>query len=308
MKDKIMFSVVTPVYNCGRWVAEAVNSALGQERDDFEMIVVDDGSTDETPEILGRCSDRARIIRQENAGVSAARNRGMEEARGEWIAFLDADDRWRPGHLDRLASGIERNPGAGLVYTDVMVIDEQGRSLKPKRSPGPGSDPFRSLILANTITTSAAAVRRECLGKTGSFLPGLECGEDWDLWLRIAHRFPVVHVPEISADYRRRGGGAVHTRGIAMRDDNLLVVSRAAALSEDLPKSLLRKARANCYLESAVRLLVDDDVAGARNEALAALRANPLLPAAWGILAMTLGGRPTARAVLRWRRRRERTP
>ncbi|HUT53321.1 MAG TPA: glycosyltransferase [bacterium] len=305
-EKQLRFSVVIPVYNSGRWVAEAVESALGQGRDDVEVIVVDDGSTDDTPAVLARFAGRARVIRQENGGVSVARNRGIGEARGEWIAFLDADDRFRPGHLDRLDRAASAHPDAGLIYADAMLIDGEGREIKPKTARDPGPDPFTSLLLRNVITTSATAVRAGCLNQVGAFYPVLKGPEDWDLWLRLAARFTVARIPEISVDYRKHGAGLVHTRGVSMREDNLTVIARAASLRPGLPEEVIRKARANCFLESAVRLAAGEEASATRQELVSALRLNPMLPAAWALFALTLGGRPALRMAMSFRRRRER--
>ncbi len=306
--NSVLFSVVIPAYNRGAWVGEAVSSALAQVGPDFEVIVVDDGSTDDTPEVLAEYADKALVVRQENKGVSLARNSGIEASRGDWIAFLDADDRWRPGHLERLEKAILAEPEAGIVYADAMVIDAAGTELKIKRSPDPGPDPFITCLLANNITTSSAAVRRDCIDKVGGFLPGLKSGQDWDLWLRVLDSWPAVHVPEVSVDYRRQEGGTVHTRGMAMREDSLLVVSRAAKLRPDLPAGVLKKARANCYLESAVRMLAALDSAHARSELLSALRLHPAALRAWGLLFLSLGGPSAAEAALVYRRRKEGSP
>lgn len=301
----LLFSVVIPTYNQAQWLSEAVASALAQGREDTEVIVVDDGSTDETPEVLRAFADRALIIRQENAGVSAARNRGLEAGQGRWIAFLDGDDRWRPGHLDRLARAIAERPEAGLIFTDAMVMDEDGRELKARRSPDPGRDPFRSFLLENPVTTSAAAVRREALQKTGKFCLDLKGPEDWDLWLRLALDFPVVHLPELSVNYRRQSQGLVHTRGVALREDTFKAMERISALVPDLPASLLRRARFNRYLESAVRLLAGEDIRTARRELISALREDPFGVRAWLLLAFSLGGKSLVQAALKWRQSRE---
>jgi glycosyltransferase involved in cell wall biosynthesis len=307
-EKQFKFSVVIPAYNCARWLGEAVESALGQGREGAEVIVVDDGSTDDTPSVLASFAGRARVLRQENAGVAAARNRGIEEAHGEWIAFLDADDRFRPGHLDRLDRAAREHSEAGLIYTDAMMVDEAGREIKSRRSPDPGPDPFTSLLLKNTVTTSAAAVRRECLDRVGMFYPGLKGPEDWDLWLRLAHGFPVAHVPEISVDYRRQSGGLVHTCGLALREDNLTVIERAASLRPGLALGVLRKARANCFWESAVRLAAGGEASLARRELTAALRFDPLQVRAWGLFVLAMGGRTALRAALAVKRIAERTP
>ena len=300
----LLFSVVIPAYNRGKWVAEAVDSALSQDRHDFEVIVVDDGSTDNTEETLSVYKEMAVVIRQENAGVSVARNTGIENAQGEWVAFLDADDRWRPGHLGRLAEAIRKNPDAGLIYTDAMVIDDEGRELKEKRQPKMGDDPFIDLLLGNNITTSGAAVKRECFSDIGMFLPDLKSGQDCDVWLRVADKYPVIHLPEISVDYRRQPESTVHTRGMAMRDDCLFIMSRAASLRDDLPATMLKRANANCYYESAVRMLAASDARLARLELVSGLREYPSLKSL-ALLALSLGGPKMATFAVSIRRRNE---
>lgn len=300
-----MFSAVVPAYNAGRFIHDAVSSILSQDLPASEVIVVNDGSTDNTAEVLASFGDRIKVIEIENSGPSTARNVGVNAAIGEWIAFLDADDRWWPGHLNLLESWINEHPGAGLIHTDEMVIDEEGKELKPMHTKTDRRETFCSILLDPTVTTSATAVRRSCFDGVGMFLPGLKSGQDWDLWLRIARLFPVIHVPQISIYYRRHSGGIGHTRGLAKRDDNLFIVSRAAAEATQLPESLLRRARANCYLESAVRMLVTMDTAQARRDIMSALREYPLLPKAWVLLMVALGGPKAAQAAVAWRRRRE---
>jgi len=250
------FSVVIPVYNLERYVMEAIQSALSQTRPADEVIVVDDGSTDNSPEVIASFADRIKSIMQENSGVSVTRNKGIEAASGDWICFLDGDDRWKAHHLETVEKAIKDNPDAGMVFSDAIVIGENGKEIKKKLSPDPGPDPFVSLLLRNTITTSACCVKKRIIEKNGGFLKSLKGMEDWDLWLRIAREHEVAHIPQITIDYRKQEMSLVHTRGRGkgMREDNLFVVSRAAALDPKLPMPVLRKARANCYLESAVRL------------------------------------------------------
>ena len=299
------FSVVIPAFNSARWIDEALASVSGQGRSDVEVIVVDDGSADDTAALVERHAG-VRLIRQENQGPATARNRGLAAARGEWIAFLDADDRWRPGHLDRLTEAIRLYPGAGLIYTDAMVISPDGRELKPKDSPPLGPDPFRSLLLRNTVTTSCAAAPREALERAGGFSPSFHGPEDWDLWLRLARRYPVVRVPLITADSRRQEAGLVHTAGGRLLEQNLVIITRAASLEPRLSDRDLRRARANCLIESAVRRLSAGDARGARGELMAALRQRPCAGKVWALAVVSLGGAPAARALKKYWRRGER--
>lgn len=306
-KENIFASVIVPVYNGRRWIAECLDSALSQGRGDIEVLAVDDGSTDDTPSILAEYGEPVRVMTQDNGGVAAARNRAIQEARGKWIAFLDSDDRWLKGHIDAIHHAAQETPQAGLIYTDAAVIDKEGKRIKNKPGPDPGKDAFISFLLGNRITTSAAAVRRDILEKTGGFPEGLKSRascEDWDLWLRIAASFPVVHVPSVTVEYRRQEDSAVQTQGISIRGDNLYVLSRALKL-RDVPERVQGKAMANCYLESAVRLLAGLDTAAARTELFSALRHRLFLPKAWALFPATLAGPWLINRLLAWKRERE---
>jgi glycosyltransferase involved in cell wall biosynthesis len=142
-----LVSVVIPCFNYGRFLPEAVDSVLSQGVTDLEVIIVDDGSTDETPEVVARLTDpRIRAYRFQNGGNSAARNHGIELARGEFLAFLDADDRWLPGKLERQLALLEAEPGVGMVFTDFRRFDDHGSSRRPssisfRNWPGFPSDP-----------------------------------------------------------------------------------------------------------------------------------------------------------------------
>ncbi len=303
----IFFSAVMPVYNCGRYVVEAIESMLAQGRDDLEVIVVDDGSTDDTLKKLFPFKDRVKIMTEDNKGPAAARNRGIEAARGEWIAFQDCDDRWLPGHLDRLERAVLENPGAAMVYSDAMLIDEEGAEIKKKRAPGPGRDFFLTVLMDNTVSTPAVCVRREVLVSAGMFYPPLRSAQDWDMWLRIGYGYKVVHVPEITVQCRRRQESTMHTRGVStgMRDDNLLVMQRVAKMAPELDPALLRKATARRYLESAERMVVAYDTRGARKELMQAIKRCPASAGAWLMLLPTLGGPMLARALVSFRRWQE---
>ncbi len=303
-KEKIFASVVVPVHNEEKWIGEAIDSALAQDRDDLEIVVVDDGSTDRTPQILAAYSCPVRVITQQKQGVSVARSRAIAEARGKWIVFLDADDRWLPGHINALEQAAAQDPEAGLVCTDAAVIDSEGNRIKKKPSPDSGKDTFFSVLTANRITTSAAAVRRDVIQEVGAFVPGLKRAQDWDLWLRVAERFPVVHLPVVTAEFRQQEKERVRSMGVSIRDDNLFVISRALELRE-VPESVRKKAIANCYLESAVRLLAGLETGAARKEILTALSYRFYLPAAWAMLPASLAGPRLMKQALSWKRKWE---
>lgn len=204
-------TVVIPAYNPGRHLIEAIESALDQEPAPLEVIVIDDGSA--VPIAVGEPGS-VRVIRQPNAGPSAARNRGIREARGELIAFLDADDVWYPGKL--AAQLAQFRPGVGLCSCDFDIIDVGGN--RPGWG-GHGGD-YRQLLKGNSLGTSTVIARRSLLLEVGLFDEAVRHSEEWGTWLDIAHRSELEHVGEVlvgyrlhhanaSKDYRRMWMGAV---------------------------------------------------------------------------------------------------
>ncbi len=188
-------SVVIPTYNQEKFLAEAIASVRAQAWPDLEVIVVDDGSTDGTADLLLRLEAEGglRWFRQENAGAAAARNRGIREARKEWVAFLDADDFWLPGKLAAQFEALRQSPAAGLCYTDVLIRFEDGeeRELACRPSARPL---LWELLTSNFFATPTALVRRDCFGRVGLFDAELRTGEDWDMWLRLAAHFDSIRV------------------------------------------------------------------------------------------------------------------
>lgn len=297
-----MFSAVVPAYNAGRFIHDAVSSILSQDLPASEVIVVNDGSSDNTMEVLATFGDKIKVIDIENSGPSTARNLGINAASCEWIAFLDADDRWRQNHLGEIAKVIRRNQSVTMLYTDANMIDEEGRVMKRYSVTRPGDDPFRTFLVTHSIPTPSVVVKKSALIEIGGFLEGLRSGQDWDVWLRLSRAGVVVHVPQITVEVRKNPAGTILSRGLPIRDDSLFVLSRASALDPDLPESLLCRARAQCYMDSAVRMLVALNTAQARRDIFSALKEYQFLPKAWALLMVALGGPGAARAVVAWRK------
>ena len=207
-------SVIIPTYNCAPYVGAAVESVLAQTWQDFELIVVDDGSTDNTRSILERYLDRIVYLHQENQGESVARNRGIEIARGEYIAFLDSDDLWQPTKLERQVANLKAHPEAVLAYSYSYAIDASGEPIcfRGSNRIGAGEDGlhqvFEQLIMGNVVANiNTVLLRRQSLLGMTAFDPAIEWGEDWDLWLRLSLAGPFGFVPEPLACYRMRKPG-----------------------------------------------------------------------------------------------------
>src|SRR5437773_3361686 len=185
----MLVSVVIPTFNSADYLAQAIQSVLVQTYQDFEIIVVDDASTDHTEEVLRPFAKRICYVRQDRGGPSVARNRGILQARGEMIAFLDADDVWRPTKLARQVEFLDYYPEACLVYTDFTRGPQPGsnnesrlQAFKPRDS----TQAFQGLLEENFIATPTVMVRRSALARSGLFDPKLRGSEDLDLWLRLA--------------------------------------------------------------------------------------------------------------------------
>ena len=184
-------SVIIPTYNRGWIVRDAIDSVLGQTYADFELIVVDDGSTDRTPQILDAYGDRLRVIRQANQGVSAARNRGIGDSSGPLIALLDSDDIWLPGKLSVQVDFFIKNPEALICQTEEIWIRNGVRVNPGKRHHKPSGMIFERSLELCLVSPSAVMVRRELFEKVGLFDENLPACEDYDLWLRVGCWFPV---------------------------------------------------------------------------------------------------------------------
>ena len=194
-------SVVIPTYNRAHLIAETIISALEQGLADKEIIVVDDGSTDDTSEVVKAFQDQVIYIRQANSGPARARNTGIRMARGNYIAFLDSDDIWLPEKLELQYQALRQNPNQGLVFSDVMWFSNgqvMVPSLREKYQLHTGNV-FEKLLFDNWIATSSVVVKKECLEEVGGFDedPQIMFVEDWNLWIRLAKKFPFGMVDKV---------------------------------------------------------------------------------------------------------------
>lgn len=198
-------SVVIPAHNAEPFIGAAVDSVLGQTFRDLELIVVDDGSTDGTAARLQAYADaRLSCVRQDNQGVSRARNRGMAESRGRFVAFLDADDVWQPAKLDRQLQALDRRQQCRACYTTAVLTDARLQPFGEQRTVE-GSVTLRNLLIyGNLVPAGASSVlcTRGALDEAGAFDASLSLCADWDLWLRMAERTCFACVDEPLVLYR----------------------------------------------------------------------------------------------------------
>jgi glycosyltransferase involved in cell wall biosynthesis len=237
-------SVVIPCFNHARFLAEAVGSALGQTRPAAEVIVVDDGSTDESARVLEAWAGRVRVVRQGNRGVAAARNAGAALATGDLLAFPDADDVWLPEKLAEQIALFAASPGLGLVHCGVEEVDAEGRTLRTRLDGLDGRVAEEMLLFRRTAILgggSGAVVTRAVFEQVGGFDEALATSADWDLHHRVARRTPVGFVPRVLLRYRVHGA---NMHADVARTAREMQAAYAKAFAED---ERLRPLRRRAY-------------------------------------------------------------
>lgn len=199
-----MFTVVIPLYNKELSIKNTIDSVLNQTYQDFEIIVVNDGSTDNGARIVEAINDdRIVLVHQENQGVSAARNLGIQEARYEWIALLDGDDLWQVNHLEEITKMMDIFPNEKVYVTSFEYSDKRKMFKHSRKSPIFKIDNyFKEAIKEKLMWTSIVVVNKDCFEKVGRFNVSLNRGEDLDLWARLAREYRVIKSSTITAIYK----------------------------------------------------------------------------------------------------------
>jgi glycosyltransferase involved in cell wall biosynthesis len=294
-------SVLISSYNFGRYIGTALESVRLQTHQDFEAVVVDDGSTDDSLAVIGRYldDDRFRLVRQRHVGQARAKNRGIEESRGEFIAFLDADDYWLPHKLERQLRQL-RDPGVGVVFSRRTLIDEEGQPFARPSDPMPSGFVLNEMFRQNFVCFSTAMIRRQVVEHVGWFDERLDLAIDYDFWLRAATHYDFAFVDEPLAAYRighanlsRRQLDRLHFARFIMErfreryDGKLILDPQAVGVSEAETWNHLSVFSRGYSRSAATRF------------ALKALALRPLGVAAWRSVAMAMLPRPLIHLVRR---------
>lgn len=205
--DQPLVSVIIPNYNHTRFIPGAIQSVLAQTYSRYEIIVVDDGSTDDSREVVARFGDKVRYIWQENQGLAGARNTGVQAASGELIGLLDADDKWHPDYLEQMVALSGMHPDGAVFYCMAQCMDVEECDL-PQYVGGPAVDPdilYQVLLRANFIIPSTVLFRKKTIVKSGCFDANLRSCEDWDMWLRLLPVERIIGTSRCLVRYRVHG-------------------------------------------------------------------------------------------------------
>jgi glycosyltransferase involved in cell wall biosynthesis len=304
-----MVSIIITCFNGERWIRQAVDSALAQSYPHREIVIVDDASTDGSL----RCLEPYRslpgvelVAHPVNLGIPATKNDGVRHSRGEYLAFLEQDDEWAPAKLERQVAAFEADAEVGLVYTTaVYLAPDGGESLLRQPVSVPQSSrraAVEAVFRNNPVTSmSSVAVRRHCLAELGGFDESFHGADDYDLWLRMAGQFKMVHVDQPLVRYRRHAGSFSAAHAERMLEDRLRIIRQAADAHPYL-RPLLAQRLAAVWSSSAV--LAFEQRAGRQALAYAAraLRLAPGRLRHYAVLGLVATGGVGRRLLARWRR------
>lgn len=293
----VRITAVIPTFNYGRYIARAIESALGQTRPPDEIIVIDDGSTDDTAQVLARFAGSLRVLHTPRVGVSKARNTGWRAATGELIAFLDADDCWLPTKLARQLEVLAEYPHTIAVGCGNRVRDASGRELLTRFYPNPSLDRDERLRQIATrkawvgSSNSGALIRRAVLDRVGGFDESLSAAEDWDLWLRLAALGEIRNVHEVLTEIHFHRTGTFRGSPIMEESQWRVHEKLCATWPEAIDDTTRRQSRALILRDAAGECLHNRDRRGAARRLLGSLWNQPRQPAVWDeVVRVVLGG------------------
>lgn len=243
-----LISVIIPVYNAENTIRETIESVLKQTFSDFELIVINDGSTDSTLDILCQIDDpRLKVYSYPNAGPNRSRNCGMSYACGKYVSFIDADDLWTGDKLEAQLRALEQNPEAAVAYSWTDCIDESGKFLRPGSHLTINGNVYEHLLLWDLLENgSNPLICREAFLEVGGFDELLPAGQDWDFYIRLAAKYEFVCVPSVQILYRV-SGNSLSAQVFRLESALLQVIEKAFQQSPESLKYLKRYSLANIY-------------------------------------------------------------
>ena len=300
-------SVVMSLFNAQRYLREAVDSILAQTHRDFEFVIIDDGSTDSTPQILLSYTDpRINVIRQENSGLAVALNRGIAASRGQYIARMDGDDRTDPRRLAKQLAFLEQHPAIGIVGTWADIIDADGNVLMRKKELVEPSAIRRTIATYNCFNHGTVMFRRDIFEKAGRYsttFPESVPVEDYALWLRMLRHCEGANIPEYLYSWRQHSTSTSSSQRQKQGEQFFLVSEiYIKSMIADLEKKAFDRQELAYYYYSLGKMYYHHRRAGYRHFLLKALRLNPLVaPKAYVYLGLSFAGSALADKLRRLR-------
>ncbi len=267
-------SVVIPAYNAMRFLPHTVESVLAQTLQDFEVLIVDDGSKDNTASWAAAHPDpRVKLVSRPNGGAAAARNTGVAAARGEYVAFLDADDLWQPTKLEKQVARMEADPEVGLVDTWISYINAAGEPIGKVMTQHLEGDVWAQMVEYNLVRCgSTPLVRRRLFGEVGTFDESFRYAEDWEMWIRITARYRFAVVKEPLAAYRQHADNK-HKNYQSLLPTLRRIIDKSFRDVPAAQQHLKGRALGRAYLHTAWRSLLyagdDKEASQLHQEALA---------------------------------------
>lgn len=287
-------SVIIPTYQSVQFIREAVESVLAQTYKDYEVIVVDGGSTDGTREVLDSYGNRIKVISQKTKGISNARNIGVSASKGKYIAFIDSDDLWLPNKLEAQTKFFESKPNiVGLIYSDTLFFTEEGVSEPKYKTLFQALKPYRGRVLKhllnrNFIPASTVMMRKICFEKVGYFDESLSLCEDIDMWIRVAESFEIDYQGIVLAKNRWHLGSVTHDRERHFRS----LIALQKKIIQYLPKGFKSKSfYRRCYkpyLTFGISDLLTDETENANQKFSEYIKLYPYNMRAYFLLLLTL--------------------
>lgn len=305
---KPLVSVVIPTYNRADLISFTIDSVLKQTYESFEIIVVDDGSTDNTLEILSTFGDSIKVFTQNNEGVSSARNKAIKNSSGDWIAFLDSDDLWYPQKLQCQFEKLKSEGDYKWMYCDAEYFDNETQAslglISDIAKPHTGWV-LKDLFMSNFISSPTPVVAREVFDVTGVFHDEKLLPEDWDMWLRIASHFPVCYVDLPLARYRTHISNTSNMSRTfswyeTFVDRSEVALERAVENNPEL-ESFKGRSLSNIYAGLGKSFVRNGDYASSRKFFVQAVKLTRLNPKLYIYLLIAFTGRLTISWLLRFR-------
>ncbi|MGG6269755.1 glycosyltransferase family 2 protein [Leptolyngbya sp. AN03gr2] len=256
IEESPIISVIIPAYNAEKMIRETIESVLNQTFGNFEIVVVDDGATDKTVEVVQSIPDsRIKVFSYSNGGLPTARNRGIEVSKGEYLTFLDADDLWTPDKLERQWQALEDHPEAGFAYSWTNFIDKDGKLLYRGTRYGNDTNIYHKLLVRNCLESgSNILVRRSAIEQIPHFDPDFPKAADWDFYIRLAAQFKSVCVPDYQIHYRIHEGSSSFNIP-ASEKACLTIIDRAFKQAPESLQHLKKYTLATIYTYYVTKLL-----------------------------------------------------